>query len=99
MVGTEAGRQRLEEGDARTGGQFGVALQDLARERHARGLAAAGQELLAQLDQARRALFRALAALARAIEQRAAALRDGLQHFAKEGGVHGTQSIAQFDIK
>ena len=51
MVGAEAVCQRLEEGDARTGGQLGIAREDLARERDAGGLAAAGQQLLAELDE------------------------------------------------
>ena len=55
VVGAEPRRQRLEEGDARTGGQLVVAGEDLARERHAGRLAAPRQQLLAQLDQALRA--------------------------------------------
>jgi hypothetical protein len=34
VIGTEPLRQRLEEGDARSGGELAVAGQDLARERH-----------------------------------------------------------------
>ena len=43
----ERGGERLEEGDARPGGQFGVARQDFLRQRDAGSLAAAGQQLLA----------------------------------------------------
>ena len=43
--------------------------QNLARERDTGGFAAPGQELLAKLHQARVTLFRALAALTRAIEE------------------------------
>jgi uncharacterized protein (DUF2461 family) len=42
------------------------------------------EELLAELDDARRALCGALAA----VDQRPAALRDALQQFTKKGGVH-----------
>ena len=87
-VDPEARRQRLEEGDARTGRQFVVAGENLARERDARGLAAPGQQLLAQLDQALRACRSVTAPVARAVDQRAAALRNGLQHFAEKRGVH-----------
>ena len=51
-VDAEAGRQRLEKGDARAGGQLAVAAEDFARQRHAGGLAAAGQQVLGELDQA-----------------------------------------------
>src|SRR5262249_32835802 len=78
MVGAEAMSERLEERNARTRGQLRIALQDLARERHARRLAAAGEQLIAKLHQARRALLRALATLAGAIDERAPALRDAL---------------------
>ena len=83
---TERGGERLEEGDARPGRQLGVARQDFLRERDAGRLAAAGQQLLAELDQTGRALMRRLAALA--LDQCAAAVGDALQHFAEERGVH-----------
>ena len=51
-VGPEALRQRLEEGDARAGREFRVAGEDIARHRDAGGLAAAGQQVVAELDQA-----------------------------------------------
>ncbi len=51
-VWTEAVSQRLEEGDARSGGQFGVLGEDFAGERRARRLAAARQQFLAQLGRA-----------------------------------------------
>ncbi len=89
-VGAVAFGQRLEEGDAGAGLELRVAHENLARERDARGLAAARQQRVAELDQARRALLRDLAPVARAIDQRAAAFRDGLQHVAEEGGVHGS---------
>ena len=47
LVVAEGGGERLEEGDARPDGQFGVARQNFLRQRHAGGLAAAGQQLLA----------------------------------------------------
>ena len=43
MIGTEPLCQRFEESDARTGGELGVARQDLARERDPGCLAASGQ--------------------------------------------------------
>ncbi len=88
-------RQRLEKGDARAGGQFGIAREDVARERDAGRLAAAGQQFFAELDKVGGALLGgALAALARAIEQRAAAIRDRLQHVAEEGGVHASSPVS-----
>ena len=79
-------RQRLEEGDARPGGELAVAAEDFARQRHAGGLAAAGQQVLAQLDQAFGAGGGLAAPVAR--QQRAAALGNGLQQFPEERGVH-----------
>ncbi len=96
-VGTEPVRERLEESDAGTGFQPAVAGENLARERNARSFAAAREQILAQLDQARRALLGGLAAVARALDQRAAALRDGLQHVAEKGGVHGTPNLFASD--
>jgi hypothetical protein len=46
------------------------------------------------LDQAGRALLGHLAAVAGAVDQRAAALCDGLQHVAEKGGVHWIESLA-----
>jgi hypothetical protein len=83
-VGTEGGGERLEEGDARSDGQILVAAEDVAGQCHAGGFAAAGQQRLAQLQQASRALPRRLAAL----DQGTAAVGDALQHFAEKGGVH-----------
>ena len=85
-IGAEALGQRLEKGDARSGGQFAIAAEDLARQRDAGGLAAAGQEILAQLDQALGAGGRIAAPVAR--QQRAAALGNGLQQFPEKRGVH-----------
>ena len=81
-VGAEALRQRFEEGDARPGREFRVTGEDFARQRHAGGLAAAGQQIFAQLDQAFRASRRLAAPVAG--EQRAAALGDGLKQFAEK---------------
>ena len=94
VIGAEPGRQRLEKGDARAGGQLGVEHEDFARERHARGFAAPRQQVLAELDEARRALLGNLAAVAGAIDQRAAALGNGLQHVAKKGRIHWIESPA-----
>ena len=81
-VRAEGGGERLEESNARAGGQVGVARQDLLGQRHARGLTAARQQRLAELDQAGGALMRRLATLA--LDQCAAAFGDALQHFAEE---------------
>ena len=91
VVGAEILRQRLEESDAGTGGQLCIFSENFPGQRHAGRLAAAGQKLLAQLDQARGLLSGAFPALQRAVEQRPAPLRDGLQHFAEKGSVHGGQ--------
>ena len=53
-----------------------------------RGFAASGQKFLAQLDQAGRSCRSVTAPVARAIDQRAAPLRNGLQQLAEERGVH-----------
>ncbi len=82
----ERGGERLEKGDARPDRQFRVARQDFLGQRDAGGFAAAGEQLLAQFDDAGRALMRRLAALAH--DQCAAAVGDALQHVAEEGGVH-----------
>ena len=58
-------RQRLEKGDARPGRQRRIVGQNFVGQRDARGLAAAGKQRLAKLDQAVRALARRLPALAR----------------------------------
>ena len=88
LVGAEAVRQRLEEGDARPGGQLGEAQQDVAGERGAGRLAAHRHELLAHVDQALRALLRGAAPAAGAVDQRPPAVGDGLQELAEERGVH-----------
>ncbi len=80
--------ERLEEGDTRAGGQLVVAGEELACERDARGFAASGQEFLAKLDQAVRLCRSVTAAIACAIDQGAATLRDGLEQFAEKRGVH-----------
>src|SRR5262249_44061113 len=85
---SEAGRQRFEEGDPRPGGELGVARQGFAREGDAGGFATGRQQLLAQLDEVFRAGSRRFPARAGAVDQGTAALRDGLQEFAEEGGVH-----------
>ena len=86
-IGPEALRQRLEKGDARPGGEFRIAGQDLARQGHAGGLAAPGEQMVAKLDQAFRAGGVGAAPLARA-DQRPPALGNGLQQLAEKGGVH-----------
>ena len=97
-IGAEAARQRLEEGDARAGCQLGVAREDFARERDAGGFAAAGEQILAELDEVGRALLGDPAPVARAVDERAAAFRDGLQHIAEEGGAHRMpESLAASD--
>ena len=68
MIGTEIVPQRLEEGDPRTGRQLRVAIEDFARQRHPGGLAAARQELPAQLDQIGGPPFRVPAPVAGAVE-------------------------------
>ncbi len=83
-VGAERGGERLEEGDARPDGQILVAGEDFAGQRHAGRFAAAGQQRLAQLQQAGRTLVCRLAAL----DQGTAAVGDALQHFAEKGRVH-----------
>jgi len=85
-VVTEGLGQGFEEGDARSGGQFGVVRQYFLRQRHAGSLAAAGQQVLAEFDQTGGAFMRRFAPLA--LDQCAAAVRDALQHFAEKGGVH-----------
>ena len=69
--------------------QFRVAREEFARERHAGGFAATGEEILAELRQAFRALLGDAAPVARAVDERAAALGDRLQHVAEGGGAHG----------
>ena len=89
LIGTEALRQRLEEGDARAGGQIGVAAEDFARQRHPGGLAAARQKILAKLDQIGGAplrRFRAGHAVRSSSPRPRSAMR--LQQLAKEGRVH-----------
>ena len=86
VIGTERVRQRFEKGDARTDRQLGVARKDFPRQRNARGLAAARQQFLAELDQARRTLIDV--PRRSRIDQRAAPVRDALQHFPEKRGVH-----------
>ena len=90
-VDPETGRQRLEEGDARAGGQFVVDAENLARERDAGGFAPAGQQFVAQIDKAGRPCRSVTAPVAGTVHQGAAALRNGLQHLAKERGVHASR--------
>ncbi len=85
---TEARRQRLEEGDPRSGRQLRVAGQNIGGERDARGLAPSGQEFLAKLCDALRAVRRRRSTVPREIDQRAAALGDRGQQFAEERCVH-----------
>jgi hypothetical protein len=90
-VVAEGSRQRLEEGDARPGRQFRIVGEYLVGQRHAGGLAAAGQQFLAQLNQIGGAIARRLAALA---QEGAAAVGNALQHFAEERGIHSNHCIA-----
>ena len=85
-IGSETLGQRLEEGDARSGGEFVVAAEDFARTGDAGSLAEARQQVLAQLDQAFGAGGRIDTPVSR--QQRTSALGDGLQQFAEERGVH-----------
>ncbi len=55
VVRPEALGERLEERDARPSGKFGVAAENFAGERHTGGLAAAGEQVFGELDQAFRA--------------------------------------------
>ncbi len=80
---SQAACQRLEERDAGTGFELAVAREDFASERHPRGFAAAGQEILAELGEVGRALLGDTSPVARAVDERAAAFRDGLQHIAE----------------
>src|SRR5262249_34509809 len=88
-VRAEAVAQRLEEGDTRSGGELAVARQDGGGARRAGSFPAPGQQLLAQLDKVLRARLGDLAAVARAVDQGAAAVGDILQELAEERGVHG----------
>src|SRR5215472_13189192 len=87
MIGAEILRQRLEESDARAGGQLRVLAEDIAGERHARGFATLGDELLAKLGEVLRTALRNLARVA--CEKRPAAFGDGLKQLTKERGIHG----------
>jgi hypothetical protein len=87
-VDAKAQGQRLEERDARPDGQFAVKRKDFARERHPGRFTPSRQQFLAQFDQACRLCRRVTAPVARAIDQRAAALRNRLQQFAEERGIH-----------
>ena len=74
--------ETLEKRDPRARGQLSVAGQDLARERHAGGLAAPGQELLAEVDQIGGTLLGRRPAVAG--HERTAAICDRLQHVAEK---------------
>ena len=76
LVDAEALRQSLEEGDARADGKRAVMGEDFAGERDARGFPTAGQQILAQLDEA----FGARRRIATPVtgKQRAAALGNRL---------------------
>ena len=92
-VRSEPVGQRLEKGDARADRQLGILGENFAGERDARCLAAAGQQFLAQIDQVFRTRGRIAAAVARAIEQRPAAVGDAVEHLAEEGRVHRQTDI------
>ncbi len=78
-VGTETGRQRLEEGDARADGELGIAHEHFARERGAGRFAADREERVAQVDEVLRVLGGGAAPPgARAVDERAPAIGDRL---------------------
>ncbi|MGH6990174.1 MAG: hypothetical protein ACREE3_09790 [Stellaceae bacterium] len=84
FVRPESRGQRLEKRDAWAGGEFGVASENFARQRHPGGFAAAAEQVFAKLDQAFGTGRIGAAPVACAIEQRAAALGYRLQHFAEK---------------
>ena len=86
LVDAETLRQRLEESDPRTDGERAVTGEDFAGERDAGGFPAAGQQILAKLDEA----FGARRRIATPVtgKQRASALGYRLQQFPEERGVH-----------
>src|SRR5205085_12108274 len=77
---------------------FRVAREDFARERHAGGFAAAGEQVFTELRQAFRALLGDAAPVARAVDERAAALGNRLQHVAEGGGAHGGLNLSRHGI-
>jgi hypothetical protein len=87
-VGAEPRRQRLEEGDARAGGQLGIVGEDFGGARHPGRLARTGQQRFALLDQVLRLGGGGAAAIAGTLDQCPAALGNGLQQLAEERGVH-----------
>ena len=89
LIGAELLGERLEEGNARADRRFTVARENLAGERNARGFPTAGQELLAEVDQARRALLRGFSSIAP--DKGTASICDTLQHVTEKGGIHRTQ--------
>ena len=86
-IGAETIGQHLKKGDARASLQFAVACQDLPRECYSGCFPAARQQLLAELDEVSGMLLGDTATMG-AVEQGSPALRDRLQHIAKEGGGH-----------
>src|SRR5262245_884366 len=86
LVDAEALRQRLEKCDPRADCKSAIPGENLAGERDTGGLATAGQQVLAQLDEAFRAGRRLAAPVTR--KQRPSALRYRLQQFSEERGVH-----------
>src|SRR5262249_27695875 len=86
LVDAETLPQRLEECDPRADGERAVPGEDLAGERYTGGLAAAGQQILAQLNEAFRTGRRLAAPIAG--KQRPPALGYRLQQFPEERGVH-----------
>src|SRR5262249_17245248 len=72
-------------------GQLRISGKDLGGERHARGFAPARQQLLAKLDDACRAAFRAAPPVAGSIQEKAAALRNALEKLAEKRGIHGVR--------
>ena len=92
VVGVEVLRDQPQEGVALGSGEGGVAVENQPRERDAGGLAAARDQVVAQLDQFGRAGARGQVAAAEADEV-APAVADGLEQVAEEGNRrHGTPS-------
>ncbi len=87
MVGPEAADQRLEERQAAISVEVLIVIEHLARHRGAGRFAAAGQQRLAQFDQA--VGVRLLVGGTRAAEQDAAALGNRCKQVGKKGVGHG----------
>ncbi|MHC2253081.1 hypothetical protein ACVILK_002773 [Bradyrhizobium embrapense] len=87
VIGAEVARQRLEERQPPGGVEVVVAVEHFARHRGAGGLAAAGQQRLAQFQQFGRILL--VVGRAGAAEQDAAAFGNRREQIGEEGVGHG----------